>query len=414
VLQSVAWSLGCTVVALAGARRQHPLWLIPPLVLVVPPLIWGWLTYRVFSFDVLATHASPDERRTLMAAHRWPLFGAGVVAGYLGAAPSLLWAMGALTLVFAPLLISVSVWLYTLVFAFSALWFAHYLLAALRDLRAVAAAPGRSPAPPPSRCSSLPPLTRIARSMKFGLLVIGDEILSGKRADKHLPKVIELLAARGLALSWARSAGDDRERITADLKDAVRERRRGLLVRRHRRDARRPHPAVRRRRRSACRSRCIRRRATSSRADARRRARAGQALRARARGQPAPASTWRSSPRARDHPEPVQQDRRLLDRRGEGGVFFVPGFPVMAWPMIEWVLDTAYAHLHADGRHARALGDRVRRDGGGADAAHGSDRGGLSRGQGVQPAERRPSRVGPAHRARGQGRPGVARPGLPA
>ena len=40
-----------------------PLWLIPPLVLVVPPLIWGWLTYRVFSFDVLSLHASRDERR---------------------------------------------------------------------------------------------------------------------------------------------------------------------------------------------------------------------------------------------------------------------------------------------------------------------------------------------------------------
>ncbi len=56
--------------------------------------------------------------------------------------------------------------------------------------------------------------------MNFGLLIIGDEILSGKRADKHLPKVIELLGARGLALSWARYVGDDRARITADLTDA--------------------------------------------------------------------------------------------------------------------------------------------------------------------------------------------------
>ena len=51
------------------------------------------------------------------------------------AAPSLFWAMSALTLVFAPILILVSIWLYTLVFAFSALWFAHYLLAALERLR---------------------------------------------------------------------------------------------------------------------------------------------------------------------------------------------------------------------------------------------------------------------------------------
>ena len=60
----------------------------------------------------------------------------GVVCGYLGAAPSLLWAVSALTLVFAPVLIVVSIWLYTLVFAFSSLWFAHYLLAALQRLRA--------------------------------------------------------------------------------------------------------------------------------------------------------------------------------------------------------------------------------------------------------------------------------------
>ena len=39
--------------------------------------------------------------------------------------------------------------------------------------------------------------------MNFGLIIVGDEILSGKRADKHLPKVIELLSARGLQLSWA-------------------------------------------------------------------------------------------------------------------------------------------------------------------------------------------------------------------
>ncbi|MEO8525810.1 MAG: EI24 domain-containing protein [Caldimonas sp.] len=134
--QSLAWSLTCTVAALVALVVSIPLWFIPPLVLVVPPLIWGWLSYRVFAFDVLALHASRDERRRLTAKHRWSLFGMGVVTGYLGAAPSLLWAVSALALVFAPLLIVVSIWLYTLVFAFSALWFAHYLLAALRDLRA--------------------------------------------------------------------------------------------------------------------------------------------------------------------------------------------------------------------------------------------------------------------------------------
>ena len=54
----------------------------------------------------------------------------------------------------------------------------------------------------------------------IGLIIIGDEILSGKRQDKHLPKVVELLGARGLALAWARYLGDDRTLITAALRDA--------------------------------------------------------------------------------------------------------------------------------------------------------------------------------------------------
>ncbi len=53
--------------------------------------------------------------------------------------------------------------------------------------------------------------------MNFGLIIVGDEILSGKRQDKHLPKVIELLAERGLALAWARYVGDDRALITEAL-----------------------------------------------------------------------------------------------------------------------------------------------------------------------------------------------------
>ena len=128
-------SLAYMVLALLLLVLSLPLWLIPPLVLVLPPLIWGWLTYRVMAFDVLAEHASVDERRTILREHRWPLLAIGVIAGYLGAAPTLLWALGAAALIFAPLLVLVSVWLYTLVFAFAALWFAHYALAALQQLR---------------------------------------------------------------------------------------------------------------------------------------------------------------------------------------------------------------------------------------------------------------------------------------
>jgi hypothetical protein len=132
---SLAWSLGSTAVALVALVVSIPFWFIPPLVLVLPPLIWGWLTYRVLAFDVLAQHASSGERALLLRAERWPLLAVGVVCGALGAAPSLLWAVSALTLVLAPFLILVSIWLYTLVFAFSSLWFAHYLLAALQRLR---------------------------------------------------------------------------------------------------------------------------------------------------------------------------------------------------------------------------------------------------------------------------------------
>jgi molybdopterin-biosynthesis enzyme MoeA-like protein len=48
-------------------------------------------------------------------------------------------------------------------------------------------------------------------------------------------------------------------------------------------------------------------------------------------------------------PNPYNKVAGFSVRSGEGGVFFVPGFPVMAWPMIEWVLDTVYPGLHAKG-----------------------------------------------------------------
>ena len=134
-----------------------PLWFVPPLVLIVPPLIWGWLSCRVMGFDVLAEHASADERRAVLREHRWPLLAIGVVCGYLGAAPTLLWALGAAALIFAPVLVLVSVWLYTLVFAFAALWFAHYALAALQRLRARQPPSMLLPEPMPVAAPALPP-----------------------------------------------------------------------------------------------------------------------------------------------------------------------------------------------------------------------------------------------------------------
>ncbi len=128
-------ALWATLAALLALLVSIPLWFVPPLVLIVPPLVWGWLTYRVMTYDVLAEHASPDERRALVARHRASLLGMGVLTGYLGAAPSLVWASGAIAIVFAPVLVPVAIWIYTLVFAFSALWYAHFALAALQALR---------------------------------------------------------------------------------------------------------------------------------------------------------------------------------------------------------------------------------------------------------------------------------------
>jgi len=146
--QGLLWSLLCSLGALLVLLLSMPFWLIPPLVLVLPPLIWGWLGYRVFSFDVLAEHASAEERRQLMREHRLPLLAMGVITGYLGAAPSLIWAVSMMAVVLAPFLVLLTVWLYTLVFAFSSLWFAHYALTALAELRAAQATAPLSPRPP--------------------------------------------------------------------------------------------------------------------------------------------------------------------------------------------------------------------------------------------------------------------------
>ena len=135
MLASLLWSLGSTLLAVIALVLSIPLWLIPPLILVLPPLIWGWLTYRVMSYDALVDHASNEERRQIFKEHRMQLLAIGVFSGYLGAAPSLIWASGAMFVAMAPILVPAAIWLYTLVFAFSSLWFAHYTLAALEQLR---------------------------------------------------------------------------------------------------------------------------------------------------------------------------------------------------------------------------------------------------------------------------------------
>jgi hypothetical protein len=136
MLGSAFGAMWATLLALAALVLSIPLWFVPPLVLVVPPLIWGWLAYRMMSYDVLADHASREERRELIRRHRMQLFGMGVVTGYLGAAPSLVWVSGAMAVVLAPVLVPLAIWIYMLVFAFASLWFAHYSLVVLQAMRA--------------------------------------------------------------------------------------------------------------------------------------------------------------------------------------------------------------------------------------------------------------------------------------
>ena len=135
LIASLFWSLGSTVLAAIALVLSIPLWLVPPLILILPPLIWGWLTYRVMSYDALVDHASSEERRQIFKQHRGSLLAIGIISGYLGAAPSVIWASGAMFVALAPVLVPVAIWIYTLIFAFSSLWFAHYTLEALDQLR---------------------------------------------------------------------------------------------------------------------------------------------------------------------------------------------------------------------------------------------------------------------------------------
>ena len=206
-----------------------------------------------------------------------------------------------------------------------------------------------------------------ALAPRFGLIIIGDEILSGKRADKHLPRFIEILAARGLPLAWAEYVGDDPERITATLARAFAS---GDVVfscggigatpdDHTRQCAARAlgqplvlHPEaerlIRERMQDVAREQGLP--YEPERVDNVHRLNMGMFPQGAAivpnpynkipgfacRGAPSGAgpSQAASAPSGGREPHAVGE---------RGGVYFLPGFPVMAWPMAEWVLDTHYA-----------------------------------------------------------------------
>ncbi len=176
---------------------------------------------------------------------------------------------------------------------------------------------------------------------RFGAVIVGDEILSGRRQDKHLSKIIELLSERGLALSWAHYVGDEREAIAAVLArtrvgddvvfvtggigatpdDQTRQAAAqafGVELALH------PEAAA------LIHARIVKMNAESVR--------------------PLPLDSPEHRQRLKMGEFPV--GARIIPNSYNtipgftlDDHHFVPGFPVMAWPMIEWVLESRYADL---------------------------------------------------------------------
>ncbi len=169
--------------------------------------------------------------------------------------------------------------------------------------------------------------------MRFGAIIIGDEILSGKRQDKHLAKAIALLAARGFDLSWAQYLGDEPDLIVSTLRrtlagDDVVFSFGGIGAT--------PDDHTRQ---------CAA-------------AAAGVALKLH------PEAEVEIRGRFADDPKGVTPQRLMMGEFPEGATIipnpynripgftfrnhhFLPGFPEMAWPMMEWVIDQRYAAIGA-------------------------------------------------------------------
>jgi hypothetical protein len=112
-----------------------PLYIFPPLAIAVQVVLFGRLNARVMAYDALADHASREEFAAIIAGHSKNLTMIGVICGACGAIPGMVWLGGAVTFLF-PILAPLSIWLFIMVFIFSALWFQYYCMQALEDLRA--------------------------------------------------------------------------------------------------------------------------------------------------------------------------------------------------------------------------------------------------------------------------------------
>jgi molybdopterin-biosynthesis enzyme MoeA-like protein len=166
----------------------------------------------------------------------------------------------------------------------------------------------------------------------FGIYIIGDEILSGKRQDAHLSKVIELLSARGLQLSWANYLGDIPEQITSSLRASMaRSKENGDIVFSFGGIGATPDDYTRQ---------CA---ADAAGVPIERHAGAVAEIEVQfGKGAYPKRVIMAEFPQGADLiPNPVNRVAGFSIHNH----YFVPGFPQMAHPMVEWVLDTYYSHL---------------------------------------------------------------------
>ncbi len=165
--------------------------------------------------------------------------------------------------------------------------------------------------------------------MAFGAIIIGDEIMRGKREDKHFAKLVALLGARGLRLAWARYVGDDPERLIATLRETFAG---GDVVLSFGGIGATPDDHTRQCAAAALGLPLV----LHPEAEALIRERFG-------------AETTAQRLKMGEFPEGAVIVPNPFNRIPGFAIrehWFVPGFPVMAWPMVEWVLDERYPHLH--------------------------------------------------------------------
>lgn len=167
--------------------------------------------------------------------------------------------------------------------------------------------------------------------MAFGLVIIGDEILSGRRQDKHLPYLIELLKSKGQTLSWVKILADDEPKLVEEFQRSLSEKdivfstggiggtpddlTRGAVAKALQEPLQRHPDAI-----------------------------PILEQRARERQQTVTPEQFRMiefPERARLIPNPINR----IPGFSVANHHFMPGFPQMAAPMMEWVLDTYYQHL---------------------------------------------------------------------